>query len=69
MATTTMTPSALGPTATGGRSFEAIRDFLAIAGAAMRCASAVESGRSPNARDLKALGISQPLARGQLLGR
>ena len=69
MATTTMTHSFLGPTATGGRSFEAIRDFFTIAGAAMRCASAVESGHSPKAGDLKALGISQPLVRGHLLGR
>jgi hypothetical protein len=53
----------------GGRSFGAIRGFLAIAGATMRCASAVESGHIPTPRDLKALGITQPLPGGQLLGR
>ena len=69
MATTTMNPSAFAQPATGGRSLEAIRDFFAIAGAAIRCASAVESGNRPNTRDLTTLGISQQLSGGRLLGR
>ena len=69
MATTTMNSSALAAPATSGRSFEAIRDFFAIAGAAIRCASAVESGYRPNQRDLKTLGITEALSRAQQIGR
>ncbi|NNM72372.1 hypothetical protein [Enterovirga aerilata] len=69
MATTTMNSSVLGSAAAGGRSFGTIRTFLEIAGAAIRCASAVEAGRRPNSRDLKTLGIGEALPHTQLFGR
>ncbi len=71
MVTTTMNSAVLGSAARSGksRSLETVRAFFEIAGAAIRCASAVESGYRPNIGDLKTLGISESLARTQLLGR
>ena len=69
MVTTTMNSSALAPAANRGRGFEAIRTFVEMAGAALRCAAAVESGYRPNTRDLRTLGIEDQLARTSLLGR
>ena len=70
MATTTMNSAVLGAAASSGRSLETVRTVFAIAGAAIRCAAAVESGYRPNTGDLKTLGISESLARTEYkLGR
>ncbi len=69
MATTTMNSSVLGTATNAGRGFETVRAFFEIAGAAIRCAAAVESGYRPKPGDLKTLGISELLPRTQLLGR
>lgn len=69
MATTSTTVSAPVATAADRDGVGAIRGFFDIAGAAIRTASAVESGRRPDPRDLKALGMSQLLSGGDLLGR
>jgi len=38
-------------------------EFIAIMGAAVRVANAVEAHRAPKTEDLRALGIEQPLPR------
>jgi hypothetical protein len=58
-----MNSSVLDSVAHSGRSFETVRSFFSIAGAAIRCAAADESGYRPNAGDLKTLGINESLAR------
>ena len=52
-----------------GRTFARVTSFVALAGAAFRCAAAVESGYRPEDRDLAALGIGDIMQRGQYIGR
>ncbi len=69
MTTTTINSPVLRASASSGRGFENLRAFFEIAGAAIRCAAAVDSGYRPNERDLKALGISEVMSRTPVVGR
>lgn len=69
MVTTTYNPTIFAPVAARGRSFDTLRTFIEVAGAAIRCAAAVESGYRPNQRDLNALGIGEAMSRTRQIGR
>jgi hypothetical protein len=69
MVTTTYNAAILAPAATPARSFATFRTFIEVAGAAIRCAAAVESGYRPEQRDLNALGISDAMSKTRLIGR
>ena len=69
MASTTFNSAAFAAVPTRARSFATLRTFLAIAGASIRCAAAVESGYRPDQRDLNALGIGEAMSRTRQLGR
>ena len=51
------------------RAFSRLVAFVAMAGAAFRCAAAVENGYKPERRDLAALGIGDVMAGPQYIGR
>lgn len=69
MATTTINFPVSTSAARSGRPFETVKTFVEMAGAALRCAAAVESGYRPNERDLKALGINELMSRTPIVGR
>ena len=69
MATTTINSPVLGSSASSGRTFETLRTFIEMTGAAFRCAAAVESGYRPNQHDLEALGITELMSRTPIVGR